>query len=136
VTDQLLDSVRRWFEVIEVQLIDPDTWSAFEVWLHAQTIIDLADQQKNLPDIAVGMVTEIGQRMGVPVGSAPPVMAAAFENHFGECPYGPEALVKITTYLRGQINDFRDTPAKRGPDLQGAEKKQDAPVVWPDKKLW
>ena len=134
--DQLLESVRRWFEVIEVQLIDPESFSAFEVWLHAQVVLDLADKNKNLPDLAVGMVTEIGQRMGVPVGSPPAVMAAAMEQHFGACPYGPEALEKLTTYLRGQINDFREAPAKKGPDLQGKEKKSDVAVVWPEKKLW
>ncbi len=122
--------------MIEVQLIDPDSFSAFEVWLHAQAVLDLADQNKNLPDLAVGMVTEIGQRMGVPVGSSPAVIGAAMEQNFGPCPYGPDVLVKLTTYLRGQINDFRETPTKKGPDLFGNEKKSDAPVVWPEKKLW
>ena len=60
---------------------------------------------------------------GVPVGAPPPVMAVAREQNFGSCPYGPEALVKLTTYLRGQINDFRDPAEKKGPDLLGAEKK-------------
>ena len=134
--DQLLESVRRWFEVIEVRLIDPESFTAYEVWVHAQTVLDLADQRKNLPDLAVGMVTEIGQRMGVPVGSPPSVMAVALEQNFGECPYGPEALVMLTTYLRGQINDFRDPAEKKGPDLLGAEKKSEVAVIWPEKKLW
>ena len=134
--DQLLESVRRWFEVIEVRLIDPDSFSAFEVWLHAQAVLDLADQKKNLPDLAVGMVTEIGQRLGVPVGAPPEVIGAAFEQHFGACPYGPEVLRLLTTYLRGQINDFREAEPKKGPDLSGKEKKSEQMVVWPEKKLW
>ena len=122
--------------MIEAQLIDPDSFSAFEVWLHAQVLIEHGEQKKNLPDLAVGMMTEIGQRLGVAVGSAPETIASALEQHFGPCPYGPQVLVQVTAYLRGQLNDFRDAAPKKGPDLFGEDKKPAAPVIWPDKKLW
>ena len=103
-SDQLLDTVRRWFEIIEVQLIDADSFSAFEVWLHAQKIVDMASEGKDLPDAALSVLSEIGERMGVPVGSPPAVIGNALEQHFGQCPYGQEVLDHLTRYLQSQIN--------------------------------
>jgi hypothetical protein len=136
VSDQLLDSVRRWFEIIEVQLIDPDSFSAFEVWLHAQKVIDLASAGKDLPNAALSVLTEIGERLGVAVGSPPAVLGNALEQHFGQCPYGQEVLDLLTRYLRSQINAFKDPVARKGPDLSGDEKPGAETYRWPEKKLW
>ena len=134
--DPVLDIVRRWFEIIERRTIDPETFSGFEVWMYSQTISALAQAKQPLPPAALSMLSEIGERLGLPVGATPTALGAAWETHFGPCPYGPQALDTLTAYIRSQQNAFTDVEPKKGPSLTGEAKQGSDHHVFPHKDLW
>ena len=134
--DPLFETVRRWFEIIERRPIDPENFSGFEVWMYSQTVSGLAAANLPLPADALGMISEIGERLGLPVGAPPAAIGAAWETHFGPCPYGKETLDQLTTYIRSQLNAFTDAAPKKGPSLTGENKPGSDTHVWPNKDLW
>ena len=128
--------MRRWFEIIERRPIDPETFDGYEIWMYAQTVSALAAVNQPLPADALSMMSEIGERLGLPVGAPPVAIGLAWEAHFGPCPSGPETLDGLTAYIRSQLNAFTDAEPKRGPSLTGEARPGGEVHVWPDKDLW
>jgi hypothetical protein len=132
----LFETVRRWFEIIERRPIDADGFGGYEVWMYSQTLSALAEANQPLPADALGMMSEIGERLGLPVGAPPAAIGVAWEAHFGECPFGAEVLATLTTYVRSQLNAFTDPAPKKGPSLTGEAKPGSETHVYPPKDLW
>jgi hypothetical protein len=134
--DPLLDSFRRWFEIIGGQPIDPEAFGPYEVWAAMPMVTALSERQQDLPPAAVNVLCEMIHRLGLNLSASPAGLGSALEENFGGCPDGDQVLQPLMEYLRSQLNAFSPAAAPKGPSLTGQEKPAGEAPMWPQTKLW
>jgi hypothetical protein len=101
VGDPLLDTTRRWLELVDNRPIEDETFTPYDFWLHAQPAMEWVGTNTPLSSAQVLVLAELAQRLGSAADLGP-----ALEQNFGSCPWREQAMRAFSEYLEQQLNRF------------------------------